>query len=143
MRILAFLLFSVFCSNVHACSCAQTDIIDGYSSSDVVFLGKITRVKEFVDPNETLGGRSRKPLMVQEATFSVLESYKGVNSKSFKTRTVIQGGLCGLSLKHVKTKYLVYTDRSSDGSYSLSFCSRTKKARQAKADLLYLRKVDR
>ena len=143
MRILVFLLFSIFYSNAQACSCAQTDVTDGYSSSDVVFLGKITGVKEIVDPNETLGGRSRKPLKVQEATFSVLESYKGLNSKTFKTRTVIQGGLCGLSLKQVKTKYLVYTDRNSDGSYSLSFCSRTKNARQAKADLLYLRKVDR
>jgi hypothetical protein len=73
------------------------------------------------------------------ATFKVIEEFKGVNTTSFETRSFDSAGMCGYNVQPRK-KYLVYA-ALSEGKYYISFCSRTKRKKEAFRDLAILRRI--
>jgi len=124
----------------------QEEIDEAFKDYPAIFVGSIVDVRRFFDPGETLGGRARLGhggFWVEEVVFEVLESLKGTQAGTCKTRTVIQGGLCGLSIGSQREKYLVYTAPSRDGTYMLSTCSRTVEYESVQAEAAFLRSKSR
>jgi hypothetical protein len=132
---LSILLGLFLSGNAFACSCvdikskpAQIAVPDEVKLSDVVFVGKAAKVTLGIQGFET-----------QEVEFEVLESFKGVHSKVFTTKTVVQCCLCGMSVVQGKT-YLIYAVGSASEGFDISSCSRSAEVDKASADLEILRR---
>lgn len=99
-----------------------------------VFLGLATEVREEEVPVIVDGERAQTLRL--HVTFRVAEAFRGVSDKVV---TVISGGdLCGFPFTK-GNKYLVYGRSLPDGEIYVSVSSATKSAREAAADLKYLR----
>ena len=131
-RIGSFLLLLellAFPSEVFSCSCAppredvETDIKVSVGRADVVFLGKAEKVVRVATPKKIIKKEGYDP-EIDETTFEVLKSWKGVNSDRIVSRISIVCCLCGYPFEAGKT-YLVYGSRRNDGTIYTSICMRT------------------
>ena len=131
-RIGSFLLLLgllAFPAEVFSCSCAppredvETDIKVSVGRADVVFLGKAEKVVRVATPKEIIKKEGYNP-EIDETTFEVLKSWKGVSSNRIVSRISIVCCLCGYQFEAGKT-YLVYASMEDDGTISTSICNRT------------------
>jgi hypothetical protein len=118
-----------FPAEVFSCSCAppredvETDIKVSVGRADVVFLGKAEKVVRIATSKEIIKKEGYDP-EIDETTFEVLKSWKGVSSDRIVTRISIVCCLCGYHFEAGKT-YLVYATMGDDGAISTSICHRT------------------
>ena len=106
--------------------------------SDVVFLGRVMSGR--VAEDNLLGARL-------EYTFTVTESWKGIDSTSVRVRTGMGGGDCGYDFK-LGRYYLVYANRGAvgsgpyEGQLFTGICTRTAPvgSPDARTDIAILRK---
>jgi hypothetical protein len=127
-----FIIIShLFNANEHisACTCVPRNPPEiEYAISDAVFSGTVVEIKI-----DTVG----YPLYyLFQVTFSIIQSYKGINSPSIVITTPVSDLVCGYSFI-LDTTYLVYSYFSS-GSLWTNICTRTKKLSEAAEDLQYL-----
>ena len=127
-----FIIIShLFNANEHisACTCVPRNPPEiEYAISDAVFSGTVVEIKI-----DTVG----YPLYyLFQVTFSIIQSYKGINSPSIVITTPVSDLVCGYSFI-LDTTYPVYSYFSS-GSLWTNICTRTKKLSEAAEDLQYL-----
>ena len=121
----AFLLF--LSQTTHACFCSNLDAKNAFSSSDVVFIGKVSKITaakkasvfylmgSVSDILKSRGnGKWEKSLdKVQTVTLEVIEPLKGVTEKTFVlfTATYNGGGNCGVPFK-VGESFVVFAGKT-------------------------------
>ena len=110
----------------HACSCvAPGPPSEELAESAAVFVGKVTSVREFSDPNSTTYS-STDPTTVD---FEVHTAWKGPSYETMSLTTARSGASCGFTFVEGE-EYIVY---SRDGA-TVSLCSRTRPAAYAQED---------
>ena len=118
-----------FPAEVFSCFCVppredvETDIKVSVGRADVVFLGKAEKVVRIATSKEFIKKEGYDPA-IDETTFGVLKSWKGVSSDRIVTRISIVCCLCGYQFEAGKT-YLVYATMEDEGTISTSICHRT------------------
>ena len=118
-----------FPAEVFSCSCAppgedvETDIKVSLGRADVVFLGKAEKVVRVATPKEIIKKEGYDP-EIDETTFKVLKSWKGVSSDRIVSRISTVCCMCGYHFEAGKT-YLVYASMRDGGTISTSICNRT------------------
>ena len=125
------LLFGMlaFPAEALSCKCAlpfedeDTDIKVSVGRADVVFLGIAKKVVRVATPKEIIQKEGYDP-QIDETTFKVLKSWKGVSSDRIVSRISIVCCLCGYTFEAGKT-YLVYAMMKDGGMIYSSTCSRT------------------
>lgn len=139
------ILMVVSCDAVLGCTCVGVGPACSEAPSAnvaAVFLGTVVSVGT---PSvlDLLGGDrviSATPFGgTIEVTITVLEAFKGVNSKKVVVRTASSEAACGFPFKKGE-QYLVYSTEWNGRLYT-SICQRTRPARFATEDLVYLRKM--
>ena len=127
--ILLLLGMLAFPDEAFSCSCSppraevETDIKVSVGRADIVFLGKAETVVQVATPKELIKKEGYDP-EIDETTFEVLKSWKGVHSDRIVSRISTVCCLCGFRFEAGKT-YLVYASLKDDGTISTSTCSRT------------------
>src|SRR5260370_33070493 len=71
-----------------------------------------------------------------EASFEVLRSYRGVDSKHVRVRTGIGGGDCGFNFE-TNEMYLVFAYKDDSGELSTGICSSTAFIAESQANLAH------
>ena len=118
-----------FPAEVFSCSCAppreevETDIKVSVGRADLVFLGEAEKVVRIATPKEVIKKEGYDP-EIDETTFRVVKSWKGVSSDRIVSRISTVCCLCGFQFEVGKT-YLVYASIRDDGTISSSICNRT------------------
>ncbi|MBX7170598.1 MAG: hypothetical protein K1X72_06540 [Pyrinomonadaceae bacterium] len=117
------LLVLVFSSNTaNACSCSFQSLKDDFSSTDVVFIGKVIKNKtiKYAEVSMTLKESGTLEMVknpkwektiekIRSVTFEVSESFKGTTEKTFTLLSSYYtgGGSCGIRFKKDET-YLIF-----------------------------------
>ena len=90
----------------------------------MVFLGIAEKVDRVATPKEIIQKEGYDP-QIDETTFKVIKSWKGVNSDRIVSRISIVCCLCGYTFEAGKT-YLVYAMIKDGGPIYVSTCSRSR-----------------
>lgn len=98
-----------------ACSCAPSTKKDEAKSSDVIFYGKVTDIKEVAE-------------FKLRVKFNVRRVYKGFTSETTSVFTSTDGASCGVYFEEGR-RYTVFADKYKDGEKWTSSCSGTKQGR--------------
>lgn len=98
----------------------------GYWGAAVVFAGRVDAVKR------RAGG--------ELASFTVLESFRGLASSAVEVVTGPPGHRCAVRFR-VGREYMVYANRDRTGVVTASVCSRTRELDDAAADATYARGI--
>ncbi|MEK6281002.1 MAG: hypothetical protein AABN95_11675 [Acidobacteriota bacterium] len=126
--------------DAQACTCmGQGAPCQAYGATAAVFVGTpigVTHTKS--EP----GADGRSYTWAQRVfTFSVAESFRGVEgAKEVQVRTGQGGGDCGYNFR-IGDAYLVYAYRDQSGQLYASICSRTRLVSSASEDLEYIRGI--
>lgn len=135
-----------FTQEVFACSCfALPPIYQAYETTDAVFVGKVTGSNE---------PKVREDSSDEDVFFDieVLESFKGVESKSVKLNRGSIGSSC-YSGYQIGETYLFYASKKPDGGffvdrikgenivYQGSFCHHTENLKSAQDQLIFIREM--
>jgi hypothetical protein len=119
----------VYPAHAFSCSCVEPlenvaeDIAVSYKNADVVFLGKAEKVVRVPAQKETLEKEGYDPKL-DDTTFKVLDSWKGVNTAHVVSRISTVCCLCGYKFEAGKT-YLIYAEIKEGGTIYTSICNRT------------------
>jgi len=134
-RWLAFLMFMLALlvgRPAQGCSCVSDafDLNHLYETSDVVFLGKVTSLRNrgFL-PARRSGHRMR---------FDLIETFKGELQKEVSISS--SSGTCGVALKAGQT-YLIHANRVPKKGLFTGHCSQPKSLQRAESNLRYLRRL--
>ena len=107
-----------------SCTCdVPDDVTRSLKIADVVFLGKAESVVR-IPPRQDALERHGRDFELDETTFTVHDSWKGVRTSQVVSRIYTVCCLCGFEFKAGET-YLVYGQMNDDGTISTSICSRT------------------
>jgi hypothetical protein len=110
-----------------ACSCApKGSPCEAYSSATAIFIGLVTSSKI------TTHDRSRSGLY----QIKVEEVFLGTLADNIEAAS--SDMLCGYEFKDGK-RYLIYTHGGQQGTYFVTYCSRTRPIEEAEEDLNFLR----
>jgi len=108
---------------------------EDFWKTSAVFRGRVETISG-VASKSTIG----MPLG-RRVTFTVLEPFRGVTSRTLDVRTGNGGGDCGYPFKE-GVEYLVFASiNEGTGELATGICSKTKPAAQAEEDLVYARAV--
>jgi hypothetical protein len=149
LLVAAFLLgLSINPAHASACSCApQLPPAQAYQEKEIIFTGQAASV---MHPWEIPGigllsnlyaswpQLTMIPGFYQEhTTFTVINSWKGVDTTSVTILTSIGNSMCGISFTSGQ-QYLVYAYHEADGSLQTNMCSGTTDVANAGNDLAFL-----
>ena len=140
-QIRLLIILALFGSYTHllACSCKGEPIVNEIAESNSIFVGKMTTSEEFeLDYNGF-------PERYQRASFQVIETFKGVVSRSIEVITEI-GSSCGMSFLADST-YLVFAYKSDyddnlEEQLVTGYCTATRPIRGSETTLSKLRKLE-
>jgi hypothetical protein len=111
----------------HACTCVpKKRAAEELELAAAVFSGKVVEIKRHERPGDMLAG--------VEAVFRVEKAWKGVEGETVSVFTGSRMFTCSYGFRKDRT-YLVYARRDAGGRLSTSICSRTKRLKDARADL--------
>lgn len=117
LLILTFLTFTTF--HTFACKCKVTKFQEGYSNSDLIFVGQVVSIKDYkVSCQDDI---CTDYLVV----FKITKTLKG-KSDNVKIHTFKDSGGCGYPFRS-NQEYLIYANSSGEYSYRVGLCSRTSK----------------
>jgi hypothetical protein len=109
---------SVFLPTANACECTPAPPpCVAYTDTEIIFLGTVT---------ESNAGLAR---------MRIDRAYKGISEK---TVVLWNGGMCDGPNLHVGEQYLMYTRNDGSGYLPSRGCTRSRNARDAKQDLVFL-----
>ena len=110
-----------------ACSCVPSKgPAEGLEQSHAVFSGKVVKIRR---------NRGSGDIFTSvEVVLRVERVWKGVEAATVSVFTASDSAACGYGFKQGRT-YLVYAHRTAEGSLSTGICSRTRRLRDAGADL--------
>ncbi len=153
----SFVLFTAFSLSligtpVFGCSCVQpppgantTQQLAEWAAKgkEAIFEGKVESVElrwKFVEARagDIVPADIEQEPPEMEASFEVLRSYRGVDSKHVRVRTGIGGGDCGFNFE-TNEMYLVFAYKDDSGELSTGICSSTALIAESQANLAYLR----
>lgn len=129
----------LFVANAYACSCGGGGApCYNYGRSSAVFVGTPIAVRTVAGSTDRNREEYRAP---RTFTFSVQQSFLGIQATEIEVSTGAGGGDCGYDFK-LGTSYVVYAARYDKSSQLItSICTRTKPLDQAKEDLEFLRSL--
>lgn len=123
--ILGVIFFIININFVFACSCALKSVDEYITSSDRVFIGKVSDIKS---PYFSISSSDQS-----KVSFIISKVYKGDIKDEVTIGTAKDSASCGYSFEKDQ-EYLVYVS-NSDGGLTTDLCSGTKKLEESQADL--------
>ena len=126
---LVLLVLVIYPARAFSCSCVEPledveeDIAVSFKNADAVFLGRAVKVVRVPSQKETLEKEGYDPKL-DDTTFKVLDSWKGVNTAHVVSRISTACCLCGYKFEAGKT-YLIYAEINEGGTIYTSICNRT------------------
>ena len=110
-----------------ACTCAPArSAAQELERATAVFSGEVIEIRRHRQAADIFAG--------VEVMFRVERVWKGVESRTVSVFTAQSSATCGYSFREGRT-YLVYAHGNAEGRLSASICSRTRRLRDARADL--------
>lgn len=121
-------IYLLFGANLSlACTCVPvTSASQGLEGATAVFSGKVIEIRTHKQ-SEDIFARV-------EVVFETERVWKGVVTRRFSVFTSSQSSACGYGFKEGRT-YLVYAHGHIGSRLSTSICSRTRRLKDARADL--------
>ena len=136
MSLMVAAAFGAIPRPAEACTCVTgSAVCEDYWKTSAVFLGRVETIARVPTKGATGLPSPRR------VTFSVLERFRGVTTRTVDVRTGSGGGDCGYPFKE-GIEYLVFASvNESTGELATGICSRTQPAAAADEDLAYARAV--
>tara|TARA_R110002072_G_scaffold132683_1_gene272900 strand:+ start:789 stop:1196 length:408 start_codon:yes stop_codon:yes gene_type:complete len=119
MRVIILTFLTFISIQTFACKCKETKFQEGYSNSDLVFVGKVIDIKDYIK------GCKNDECTDYLVVFEITRTLKG-NSDNVTIHTFKDSGGCGYPFRYDE-EYLVYADKSDENSFRVGLCSRTSK----------------
>jgi hypothetical protein len=136
--LVVLLLVSCAAQRIYACQCREkSPPCSQYWSSDAVFVGEVSKIVPFDDPQSIEKSLSLH-IGFERVTFRVDRVYRGNEVNTIELYDWMSS--CRFGFKLGK-KYLVYAYRNEDGILSTNTCSRTTEFSNSLPDLAYLAEV--
>jgi len=118
-HLIIFLIFSLTSLTTFACKCIGTTFKEGYSNSDIIFIGKVLSIQDYKKNCQNNNCNDYK------VEFEIDKALKG-DCQNLIIHTYKDTGGCGYPFRP-NEKYLVYANNSGGDSYRVGLCSRTSK----------------
>ena len=135
LSVATILFISVaFSESLLATSCASPSPEHAFRKADVVFAGRVTKVKYLDNPKEVV-----EPRII--VTFDVSKTWKGPQQEKFIIHTVFNAWSKKGYFFYEENEYLVYAHKQQDETFGVSLCGGTKWFKDAEEDLGVLDKI--